>query len=126
MASHDLSGRRGTNRYLPVSSTGHLILTSWLMGINDVPFVKDYTVIVHFGAILALVMFWRRFLLNFKIYPVVFIAFLPAAVIGFALKNHIDEILAVCGFWVHTFRGRDFFSADRSLAAPSQSACSEN
>ncbi len=84
----------GLTEYLPVSSTGHIILTSWLMGINQDAFVKDYTVMVQFGAILAVVfIFWRRFLLNFKIYPAVFIGFLPAAVIGLAVKKHIDLIL---------------------------------
>jgi undecaprenyl-diphosphatase len=84
----------GVSEYLPVSSTGHIILTSWLMGINTDPFVKDYTVMVQFGAILAVVaLFWRRFLLNFKIYPTVFIAFLPAAIMGMAVKKHIDNIL---------------------------------
>jgi undecaprenyl-diphosphatase len=89
----------GITEYLPVSSTGHIILTSWLMGINQDPFVKDYTVMVQFGAILAvLVLFWRRFLLNFKIYPTVFIAFLPAAVIGLAVKKYIDVLLG--NVWV--------------------------
>jgi undecaprenyl-diphosphatase len=84
----------GLTEYLPISSTGHIILTSWLMGINQNEFVKDYTVMVQFGAILAvLVLFWKRFLLNFRIYPTVFIAFLPAAVIGLAVKKHIDLIL---------------------------------
>lgn len=84
----------GLTEYLPVSSTGHLILTSWAFGIHEDPFVKDYTVMVQFGAILAvLALYWRRFLLNFKIYPQVLIAFLPAAVIGLAVKNHIDRLL---------------------------------
>src|SRR3954471_17590092 len=84
----------GLTEYLPVSSTGHIILTSWVMGINQVEFVKDYTVMVQFGAILAvLVLFWKRFLLNFKIYPTVFVAFLPAAIIGLAVKKKIDAIL---------------------------------
>jgi undecaprenyl-diphosphatase len=89
----------GITEYLPISSTGHIILTSWLMGINQDAFVKDYTVMVQFGAILAvLVLFWRRFLLNFSIYPIVFIAFLPAAVIGLATKKYIDLILG--SVWV--------------------------
>lgn len=89
----------GITEYLPVSSTGHMIITSWLMGINQDAFVKDYTVMVQFGAILAVVvLFWRRFLLNFRIYPAVFLAFLPAAVIGLAVKKHIDVILG--NVWV--------------------------
>lgn len=80
--------------YLPVSSTGHLILTSWTMGLNQEAFVKDYTVMVQFGAILAvLLLYWRRFLLNFKIYPQVVVGFLPAAVLGLAVKKYIDVVL---------------------------------
>ncbi len=89
----------GLTEYLPVSSTGHIILTSWVMGINQDAFVKDYTVMVQFGAILAVLMlFWRRFLLNFKIYPQVFMAFLPAAIIGLVVKKRIDLILG--NVWV--------------------------
>ena len=89
----------GLTEYLPVSSTGHMIITSWLMGINQDAFVKDYTVMVQFGAILAVVaLFWRRFVLNFKIYPKVFLAFLPAAIIGLAVKKYIDMILG--NVWV--------------------------
>ena len=84
----------GLTEYLPVSSTGHIILTSWVMGIHQDAFVKDYTVMVQFGAILAvIVLFWRRFLLNGKIYPVVFLGFLPAAIVGLAVKKHIDAVL---------------------------------
>ncbi|MBX3021831.1 MAG: undecaprenyl-diphosphate phosphatase [Bdellovibrionales bacterium] len=84
----------GLTEYLPVSSTGHIILASWFMGIHEDAFVKDYTVMVQFGAILAvLVLYWRRFLLNFKIYPKVFVAFLPAAVIGLAIKNHVEKLI---------------------------------
>lgn len=84
----------GVTEYLPVSSTGHLILASWTMGIHQMEFVKDYTVMVQFGAILAVVaLYWRRFLLNVRIYPQVFIAFLPAAVLGLAVKKRIDIVL---------------------------------
>ncbi len=84
----------GITEYLPISSTGHIILASWGMGISQEQFVKDYTVMVQFGAIVSvLVLYWRRFLLNVRVYPQVFIAFLPAAVIGLAVKKHIDILL---------------------------------
>jgi undecaprenyl-diphosphatase len=89
----------GVTEYLPISSTGHLILSSWVLGIHQDPFVKDYTVMVQFGAILAVVfLYWRRFLHNFKIYPRVFAGFLPAAVLGLAVKNKIDALLG--NVWV--------------------------
>jgi undecaprenyl-diphosphatase len=89
----------GLTEYLPVSSTGHMIIASWIMGINQDTFVKGYTVMVQFGAILAVgVLFWRRFLLNFRIYPLVFLAFLPAAVIGLAVLKLVDFFLG--NVWV--------------------------
>ncbi|MGE4133063.1 MAG: undecaprenyl-diphosphate phosphatase [Bdellovibrionales bacterium] len=84
----------GLTEYLPISSTGHIILTSWMMGIHHEEFVKDFTVMVQFGAILSVViLYWRRFVLNYRLYPAVFLAFLPAAVVGLAVKKHIDEVL---------------------------------
>lgn len=92
----------GLTEYLPISSTGHLILSSWVMGINQDPFVKDYTVMVQFGAILAVVfLYWRRLVLNFKIYPKVLIGFVPAAFIGLAVKKHVDVLLG--NVWVVAF-----------------------
>lgn len=89
----------GLTEYLPISSTGHIILTSWAMGINQHEFVKDYTVMVQFGAILAvLVLYWRRFALNVKIYPQVLVAFIPAAIVGLAVKKQIDRLLG--SVWV--------------------------
>ena len=84
----------GLTEYLPISSTGHLIIASAAMGIADHPFTKDFTVIVQFGAILSvLVVYWRRFLTSWNLYAKLFIGFLPAAVIGFAIKNHVDALL---------------------------------
>ncbi len=89
----------GLTEYLPISSTGHLILSSWVMGINQDSFVKDYTVMVQFGAILAVVvLYWRRLVLNRKIYPHVIIGVLPAVVIGLLVKKHIDVLLG--NVWV--------------------------
>lgn len=84
----------GLTEYLPVSSTGHMIIVSWFLKINEVPFVKDFTVIVQFGAILSvLVLYWRRFLVGLSFYIKLLIGFLPAAFLGFLLKNKIDAIL---------------------------------
>jgi undecaprenyl-diphosphatase len=84
----------GLTEYLPVSSTGHIILSSWFLGINQESFVKDYTVMVQFGAILAVVvLYWKRFIMNFKLYPKVIVAVLPAVAIGLALKKHIEALL---------------------------------
>lgn len=89
-----LSFVEGATEFLPVSSTGHLILTSAALGFADDTFMKSFNIMIQSGAILAvLVLYWRRFLPDFKFYLRLFIAFLPAAVIGLLLKDKIDAIL---------------------------------
>jgi undecaprenyl-diphosphatase len=84
----------GLTEYLPVSSTGHLILVSALMGIHQDPFTKDFVIMVQFGAIFAVaVEYFRFFLRSRKIYPILFVGFLPAAVIGLLVKKKIDILL---------------------------------
>ncbi len=88
----------GLTEYLPVSSTGHIILGSALMGIEGTPFVKDYTVIVQFGAILSVLVVYReRILAALRRGPRVFflllLAFLPAAFFGLLFGKKIDALL---------------------------------
>lgn len=89
-----LSIVEGLTEFLPVSSTGHLIITSSLFGINEDQFVKSFNIIIQTGAIAAvLVLYWRRFLSSVSFYQKLILAFLPAAVIGLAVKNKIDAVL---------------------------------
>lgn len=84
----------GITEFLPISSTGHMIIGSSLMGIADDEFVKNYTVIIQFGAILSvLVLYWKRFLKSVDFYIKLFIAFIPAAVIGFLANDYVDLLL---------------------------------
>lgn len=84
----------GITEFLPISSTGHMVIASAMMGIASEPFVKVFTVAIQFGAILSvLVLYWRRFLQNFHFYVKLLVAFLPAAVFGLLLKKHIDALL---------------------------------
>jgi undecaprenyl-diphosphatase len=84
----------GITEFLPVSSTGHMIIGSSLMGIEADDFVKNYTVIIQFGAILSvLVMYSRRFLRDFSFYIKLAVGFLPAGVFGFLLNDYIDALL---------------------------------
>ncbi len=84
----------GLTEYLPISSTGHLIITSSFLGIAESSFTKDYTVIVQFGAILSvLVLYWRRFLSAREFYYKLALAFLPVAIIGLLVKKKIDVLL---------------------------------
>jgi len=94
----------GLTEFIPVSSTGHLLLIQQLLGFSDEDFGKSFTVLIQFGAILALlsiyfVRLWqlftgmftdpnaRRFIIG------VLIAFLPAAVIGATAYKFIKEVL---------------------------------
>ncbi len=84
----------GLTEFLPVSSTGHMIIGSTAMGIASHPFVKVFTVAIQFGAILSVVvLYWRRFFQNINFYIRLFVAFLPAAVFGLLLKKVIDRLL---------------------------------
>ena len=84
----------GLTEFLPVSSTGHMIIASSMMGIASHPFVKLFTVAIQFGAILSVVvLYWRRFFQNFDFYLKLAVAFLPAAVFGLLLKKQIDALL---------------------------------
>lgn len=84
----------GATEYLPISSTGHLILTSSLLHIPFDEFTNAFTVMVQFGAVLAVAVEYSRFLLQHKnLWPKLFAAFLPAAIIGLALNKMIDRAL---------------------------------
>lgn len=84
----------GITEFLPVSSTGHMIIGSSLMGIADDPFTKMFTVAIQFGAILSvIVLYWRKFLQSFDFYLKLFLAFLPAAIAGYLFNDQIDALL---------------------------------
>ncbi|GAB3182036.1 undecaprenyl-diphosphate phosphatase [Telluribacter humicola] len=84
----------GITEFLPVSSTGHMIIASSMMGISHLEFTKMFTVNIQFGAILSVVVLYRRrFLQTRDFYYKLFVAFLPAAVIGFLLNDYIDAML---------------------------------
>jgi undecaprenyl-diphosphatase len=84
----------GLTEFLPVSSTGHMIIASALMGINELPITKIFAVNIQFGAILSVVvLYWKRFLNSFEFYQKLIFAFIPAAVIGFLLNDVIDAML---------------------------------
>lgn len=84
----------GVTEFLPVSSTGHMIIGSSAMHIASEPFVKVFTVAIQFGAILSvLVLYWRRFLQRFDFYVKLLVAFLPAVFFGLLFKKQIDALL---------------------------------
>jgi undecaprenyl-diphosphatase len=84
----------GITEFLPISSTGHMIITQKLLGIEPDSFVKLFTVNIQFGAILSvIVLYWKRFFQTFDFYIKLFIAFLPAAILGFLFSGYIDRML---------------------------------
>jgi undecaprenyl-diphosphatase len=84
----------GITEFLPISSTGHMIITESILGMNIDDFTKAFTVSIQLGAILSvIVLYWKRFFQTFDFYVKLLIAFLPAAVLGFLLDKYIDELL---------------------------------
>jgi len=86
----------GITEFLPISSTGHMALTGAILGIEKEGFTKLFIETVQFGAIVSvIVLYWRKFL-NFKkfdFYIKLFVAFIPAAIVGVLLKAKIEAVL---------------------------------
>ncbi len=88
----------GLTEFLPVSSTGHLILTGKLLGLKQTEFIKTFDIAIQLGAILAVVFFERKKLTaNIDIWKRIFIAFIPTGIIGFALYKLIK------GFFLESY-----------------------
>lgn len=84
----------GLTEFLPVSSTGHMVIASNMMGIASDDFVKMFTVAIQLGAILSvLVLYRQKFLQSFSFYITLLIAFIPAAVFGKLFNDQIDALL---------------------------------
>lgn len=83
----------GITEFLPISSTGHLILTSHLLDIPTTEFLKSFEITIQLGAILAvLALYWRSFL-SLPILKRLFVGFIPTAVIGLLLYGFIKNVL---------------------------------
>lgn len=86
----------GLTEFLPVSSTGHMIITEKLLNITEDDFIKVFTVAIQLGAILAVVvLYWKKFFQfsNWKFYAKIIAGVIPALVIGFLFSKKIDALL---------------------------------
>ncbi len=86
----------GLTEFLPISSTGHMIIASYLLGIHKEEFTKLYEVSIQFGAILAVVvLYWRKFFefRRWQFYVKLCIGVLPALIFGYLFSDTIDALL---------------------------------
>lgn len=89
-----LSVVEGLTEFLPISSTGHLILTSRILGIQASDFQKTFEIVIQLGAILAIVaLYFRKFVSSFNLIKKLMVAFIPTAVVGFTLYPLIKDVL---------------------------------
>jgi undecaprenyl-diphosphatase len=84
----------GLTEFLPVSSTGHMIIASALMGLEADPFVKLFTIAIQLGTILSvLLLYYKRFFRSFDFYFKLVVAAIPASILGLLLSDYIDALL---------------------------------
>jgi undecaprenyl-diphosphatase len=84
----------GITEFLPVSSTGHMVIASAFMGIAKNDFVKLFEVAIQLGAILSVViLYYKRFFKSLDFYYKLVVGVIPAVIVGVLLKKHIDKML---------------------------------
>ncbi len=82
---------QGVTEFLPISSSGHLIVAETLLGLH-VDGLKDFDVALHVGTLLAILVYFRKDLLHFKWWPWLILGSIPAALVGFTLEDQIDAL----------------------------------
>lgn len=84
----------GLTEFLPVSSTGHMIIGTALMNMEPTPFVKLFTIVIQLGTILSvLVLYFKRFFKSLNFYYKLVVAAIPASILGLVLNDFIDSLL---------------------------------
>jgi len=85
---------QGVSEFLPISSTGHLILASHLMGLKHTDFLKSFEIAIQAGSIFSvMVLYWRKLLVDSQILKKVIIAFIPTGIMGLTLYKLIKQFL---------------------------------
>jgi undecaprenyl-diphosphatase len=89
-----LSLTEGLTEFLPISSTGHMILISKLLGLTETNFVKTFEIVIQLGAILAIVvLYFKKFVSSINLLKKLLVAFIPTAIVGFTLYPLIKGVL---------------------------------
>lgn len=88
-----LGAVEGITEFLPISSTGHLILASSLLHIRPSEYLKTFEIAIQSGAILAVVVLYFKSFFNIEILKRIIIAFIPTGIIGFALYGFVKTYL---------------------------------
>lgn len=84
----------GISEFLPISSTGHLILTSRLLGLAQTEFLKSFEIAIQFGAILSVVvLYWKSLFTDREVLKRVLAAFIPTGILGFLLYKLVKKFL---------------------------------
>ena len=84
----------GITEYLPVSSTGHMIIASSFFGIAQEEFTKLFTIVIQLGTILSVVvLYFKRFFQSVDFYLKLLVGFIPAVILGLLLSDVIDSLL---------------------------------
>ena len=86
----------GLTEFLPVSSTGHMIIAERLLHITETDFIKVFTVAIQLGAILSvIVLYWKKFFdfSKWQFYVKLIIGVIPAIILGFLFSKKIDVML---------------------------------
>jgi len=92
----------GITEFIPISSTGHMIITGKLLGINEDEFAKVFTIAIQLGAILAVVvLYWKKFfdLKNWQFYIKLLVGVIPAIILGLLFSKKIDALQQSINFF---------------------------
>ena len=118
----------GFTEFLPISSTGHLIVASHFLGIDQTAVTKAYEVIIQFAAILAVVLNYRdKFTIKkIDLWTKVFLAFIPIGIVGFIFSDQIKELFSIQVVAIMFIIGGVVFLLVEKFFIPTETHLTEN